>query len=124
MNDIATSDQQAATAATAPRVTLADIEAAISAQVFRRGSDCVGVDQWMTMSDADKQALGVLTICILVMRNGFTIVGKSAPASPENFNAELGCKFAREDTMRQVWAFEGYLLRDQLHRSPVMTGTV
>ncbi len=58
--------------------------------------------------------LGLLTICVLVLRNGFTVVGKSACASPENYNAEVGARIAREDAVQQVWALEGYHLRHQL----------
>ncbi|MDX9690550.1 MAG: Gp49 family protein [Alphaproteobacteria bacterium] len=55
-----------------------------------------------------------MTIAIVKMKNGFVLIGKSAPADPENFNAELGQKFALEDVMRQAWAYEGYLLREKL----------
>ncbi|WP_243445370.1 Gp49 family protein [Sphingosinicella ginsenosidimutans] len=33
---------------------------------------------------------GVLTLCTIKMKNGFYVTGESAPASPENFNADLG----------------------------------
>ena len=56
----------------------------------------------------------VMTICTLVMRNGFIVIGKSAPADPANFNPELGRKFAREDAIRQLWPLEGYALREKL----------
>lgn len=59
-------------------------------------------------------AMKCLTICVLVLKNGFTIVGKSACASPENFDYALGCKIAREDARRQIWALEGYALRNKL----------
>lgn len=55
-----------------------------------------------------------VTICIMELKNGFVLVGKSAPADPENFNAELGRKFAREDCIRQLWPLEGYALREKL----------
>ncbi len=55
-----------------------------------------------------------LTLCVLVLKNGFTIVGKSACASPENFNHEVGERVAREDAVRQIWALEGYQLRTSL----------
>lgn len=42
-------------------------------------------------------------LCVLVMRNGFTVLGKSAPLDPQNFDAELGKKFAYDDAIRQVW---------------------
>jgi hypothetical protein len=37
-----------------------------------------------------------------------------ARASPENFNADLGRKFAYEDAVRQLWPLMGYALRDKL----------
>lgn len=55
-----------------------------------------------------------MTICVMTLDNGFVLVGKSAPADPQNFDAELGAKFAREDCVRQMWPLEGYLLREQL----------
>ena len=55
-----------------------------------------------------------MTIAVLHTSNGFTLVGKSAPADPSNFDADLGQKFAREDAMRQMWPLEGYLLCEQL----------
>jgi hypothetical protein len=48
--------------------------------------------------------------------NGFTVVGESACASPENFDADLGKKIARDDAKRKIWALEGYALRNQLSR--------
>jgi hypothetical protein len=55
-----------------------------------------------------------MTICVLVMDNGFAVVGKSAPADAGNFDEALGQKFAREDAIRQLWALEGYALRERL----------
>jgi hypothetical protein len=60
------------------------------------------------------QTLKLLTFCVLVLRNGFTVHGSSACASPENFNAELGRRIAREDAIRQVWPLMGYALREKL----------
>lgn len=58
--------------------------------------------------------LKLLTICVLVMQNGFTVIGKSAPASPENFDPEKGNRFAYEDAIKQLWPLEGYALRERL----------
>ncbi len=55
-----------------------------------------------------------MTISAVEMENGFVLVGKSAPADPENFDADLGAKFAYEDAIRQLWPHEGYLLCEQL----------
>ncbi|CAN7375003.1 Gp49 family protein [Phyllobacterium sp. LjRoot231] len=55
-----------------------------------------------------------MTICVMQLKNGFVLVGKSAPADSENFNEELGRKFAEEDCIRQMWPLEGYALRERL----------
>lgn len=55
-----------------------------------------------------------MTIAVVIMRNGYVVLGKSAPADPENFNLELGQKFAREDAVRQIWPLMGYALREKL----------
>jgi hypothetical protein len=55
-----------------------------------------------------------MTICVLVLKNGFALVGKSAPADAENFDANLGKRFAREDAIRQMWPLEAYALRNQM----------
>ena len=66
------------------------------------------------------QNYGVMTLCFIAMQNGYIVVGKSAPASPDNFNKELGEHFAYKDALRQIWPLEGYLLRERLweHEQP------
>ena len=56
-----------------------------------------------------------VTVCCLTLRNGFTVVGESACASPENFNEELGRKIAHDNARNKIWQLEGYLLRQRLH---------
>lgn len=56
----------------------------------------------------------MLTICVLTMSNGFKVVGTSACASPENYVKEVGDRVAFNDALRQLWAFEGYRLRERL----------
>lgn len=55
-----------------------------------------------------------LTVCCLTLKNGFTVTGESACASPENFDAELGKKIARKNAREKIWMLEGYLLRERL----------
>lgn len=63
-----------------------------------------------------------LTVCCLTLRNGYQVIGESAPASPENFDAALGQKIARGRARDRIWALEGYLLRQRLYeRSPATT---
>ncbi len=55
-----------------------------------------------------------MTIAVVQMNNGFVVLGKSAPADPENYDEQLGMTFAKEDAIRQLWQLEGYLLRERL----------
>ena len=54
------------------------------------------------------------TACLLTLANGYTVLGESACASPENFNADLGRKIARDNAKNKIWSLEGYLLRQSL----------
>lgn len=55
-----------------------------------------------------------LTVCCLTLKNGFTVTGESACASPENFDAEIGRKIARSNAREKLWPLLGFRLRDQL----------
>jgi len=99
---------------TAPRITPADIEATIvSEHYFTAG--LAATFQAGPIPDS----LHLLTFCVLVLRNGFTVTGESACASPENFDAEIGQKIARQNALREVGKLEGYLLRERLHQRAV-----
>ena len=55
-----------------------------------------------------------LTVCCLTLKNGYTVTGESAAASPENFDREIGQKIARNNARDKIWALEGYLLKQRL----------
>ncbi len=55
-----------------------------------------------------------LTVCCLTLTNGFNVTGTSAAASPENFDVEIGKKIARQNARNEIWALEGYLLKQKL----------
>jgi hypothetical protein len=118
VDSLKASEELSAKGATHPRVSLDDINAAIASEhVFTAGEAVAALA--FSPSDARTDLgspLSLLTICILVLHNGFTVIGKSAPASPENFDAAKGATFAREDAIRQVWPLMGFALRDRLHR--------
>jgi len=82
---------------TAPRITPADIDAAIANKEFHVFGDTC------------------LTVCCLTLKNGFTVTGESACASPENFNAEIGQNIAFENARNKIWQLEGYLLKQRLY---------
>lgn len=91
---------------TAPRMTPSGIEAVICAENY------VQPAKWTDAPVTD--GMKCLTICILTLRNGFTVTGESACASPENFDEELGKKIARDKAREKIWPLEGYRLREQL----------
>lgn len=106
---------------THPRVSLKDMEDKISGQYYFSALDGVdghyrGGPEAQGIMHANE--LKLLTICVLVMQNGFTVIGKSAPASPENFDIEKGKRFAYEDAIKQLWPLEGYALRERLSKQP------
>jgi len=115
MDSLQASDQAAAKVAVAPRVKLSDIEAAIGGIYYTNGVKALDT-AGAALSEEHKIPLSILTICLVVLRNGFTIIGKSAPASPENFNLDLGRKLAYEDCIRQLWPLMGFALRDRLYQ--------
>lgn len=118
MNDAAIEKEIQERGLTAPRITPNDIEAAIVHETYINAGEAALIYDPSFRRDGPlpdaAASLDLLTICILVLKNGFTVVGKSACASPENFDAELGRKIARDDAKRQIWALEGYQLRTKL----------
>ena len=109
----------------APRVTPADIEAAIVSEHYFTAREGVlgmlaadGVPPGIyEQANAAPQPLGLLTFCVLVLRNGFTVTGESACASPENFDAEIGRKVARENAVNKMWPLLGFSLKQKLHEA-------
>ena len=105
---------------TAPRITPADIEANITSEhYFSATAGVMGADLLDHGSSGFGAAftgspLDLLTFCVLVLRNGFTVTGESACASPENFNAELGQKIARTNAVNKIWSLMGYELRSKI----------
>lgn len=49
-----------------------------------------------------------LTIAIVDLENGATVTGESNVINPENWDQELGQKFALEKAINKIWELEGY----------------
>lgn len=101
---------------TAPRVTPADIEGSIAGEHYFTAAS--GVDAGIVAGYKYPGPLDLLTFCVLVLRNGFTVTGESACASPENFDAEIGRRIARENAVQKIWPLMGYALKQRLHEAP------
>ncbi len=100
----------------APRVTPADIEDNIvSCYFFTAEEGVLGEERANARPNAVyERSLSLLTFCVLVLRNGFTVTGESACASPENFDAEIGKKIARANAVQKIWSLMGYELKGRL----------
>ena len=108
-------EEELAARAIAPRVTEADVEAAIASEhCFTAAQGVLGAWRDGDAAPDGPESLALLTFCVLVLRNGFTVTGTSAFASPANFDADIGKSLARRDAVRQLWPLLGFRLRDQL----------
>lgn len=111
---------------TAPRVTPADLAANITDAYYFTAWEGAQLAYWgdsnpedpkLTEGEPDKNGpLALLTFCVLVLKNGFTVTGESSCASPENFDAEIGRKIALENAKQKVWPLMGYALKEQLSK--------
>lgn len=103
---------------TAPRITPQHIESTIDGEYYFTAENGVlhNIHQQdeLTRLTGYHHELKTLTFCVLRLRNGFTVTGESACASPENFDAEIGRKIARENAVNKIWMLEGYLLKQHL----------
>ena len=122
MNDEKIESEIVAKGLTAPRVTPADIEANIVGETY-----FTAADGWNGEAASDERTFGLaypkdgplnlLTFCVLRLRNGFTVTGESACASPENFDADIGRKIARQNAVQKVWPLMGYALKERLYQA-------
>lgn len=102
---------------TAPRITPTDIGANIASEFYFTATEGVlGSSEMGTIPAGRARSLDLLTFCVLVLRNGFTVTGESACASPENFDPEIGRKIARQNAVAKIWPLMGYELKCRLAR--------
>lgn len=112
----------------APRITPDDIKANIVSEHYFTAADGVA-GAFVNAQIAQGRgvypdeigkllpSLGLLTFCVLGLKNGFTVTGESACASPENYNAEIGRRIARENAVAKIWPLLGFALRQRLHEA-------
>lgn len=97
---------------TAARVTPQDIERAITSEHYFTAGQAV--EQQTAPHEQIPTSLYLLTFCVLTLRNGFTVTGESACASPENFDVQIDRAIARENAVQKIWPLLGYELRTKL----------
>jgi hypothetical protein len=103
-----------------PRVTPEAIEANIASEhYFTAGDGVMGsIEHPAPEAIEYPEALNLLTICVLVLQNGFTVTGESACADPRNFDAEIGKRVARQNAINKIWPLMGFELRTRLMKMP------
>jgi hypothetical protein len=87
------------------KVTNVEIENEIVNEYYRNAGSAVKAPEGSSLYN--------VTLCILELRNGFVIIGKSACVDSRNFDEDLGRQLAREDAVKQVWPYLGFRLADK-----------
>ena len=90
----------------------ANVAPRVTAQAIDSLMDSLRFESWVIPNTT-------ATVVAAMLPNDFQIaLGTSAAVSKENFNAELGIKYARENCLsaarEKLWELEGYHLRKQL----------
>jgi hypothetical protein len=117
-NEKAVEDAIQAAGKTAPRVTMADIDGEIVSAHYFTAAEAKRIvaagSHGLSETETNPPALRCLTFCVLVLRNGFTVTGESACASPENFDAAIGASIAYRNAREKIWPLLGFRLRDRI----------
>lgn len=118
MNDQEIEKEIVAKGKTAPRVTVEHILSTVASEHYFTAGDGFAGAAALTAKEGDiisaPESLDLLTFCVLVLKNGFTVTGESACASPENFDAGIGRNIAKQNAVNKIWLLEGYLLKQRL----------
>ncbi len=72
------------------------------------------IDKSISYSEYFRVNNTTVTICAIVLKNGFTVIGESAAVSMDNFDEAMGKKIAFDNARDKIWALEGYLLKQKL----------
>ncbi len=113
----------------APRITPEHIDSVIQSVHYFTASDgyagaLASSEEFNSLPEGERfinppQQLDLLTFCVIVLKNGFTVTGESACASPENFNAKIGQKVAYGNAREKIWELEDYLLKEKLYQESI-----
>lgn len=114
MTDQSIEEQIIANGLTAPRVTKTDIDDKIAYVNYFTAADGAHGARLKGEQIDIPASLTLLTFCVITLKNGFTVTGESACASPENFNADIGKQIAYQNAYDKIWPLLGYQLKDRL----------
>lgn len=113
---------------TATKITPADIDNAIREVKFFTAEEGIYGAKAFRLEDTDTPVglvsftapagAPLLTFCLLELKNGLTVTGKSVCADPANYDAKIGRDLALKDAKDQMWLILGVLLKDRLASFP------
>ena len=97
------------------KITRGHVESAIhSEHYFGAGEALRAIDEGEFLTWVDEApsrlALDMLTICVLVLKNGFTVTGESVCLQPEYFDADVEREAARQDAVQKCWPILSHAL--------------
>lgn len=120
MSDHAIEQEIQAKGKTAQRITPADLQANIKSVCYFNAGEAMFGPVRNAACPEEAASLDLLTFCVIVLKNGFTVTGESACASPENFDAEIGQKIAYQNAEQKIWPLMGYALKQKLHAESLL----
>lgn len=109
----------------AKSITSQDVKDCIKAAYYLNAQEAV--DDALApygMTATFGEDLKVLTLCIVVLKNGFTIVGKSACVNPSIYDEEIGRKLAYADACKQAEPFLGFLRKQDMYEESIFEDAV
>lgn len=60
------------------------------------------------------EAFRILTFCVIVLKNGWTVTGTSSPIDPKAFNPTKGEDCAYDRAIEQIYPLVGFMLKSEL----------
>jgi hypothetical protein len=100
------------------RVTAQDVEDNVASEHYFIASDAAQGERSVHVCKEGGWLLGrmqQLTLCVLQLRNGFTVTGESICADAEQFDAAAGRAYARTKAVEKAWEVMAYERRQRLH---------
>lgn len=93
-------------------------EGELEAELQRKGLNAPRLSPTLINEVIDKEYYhtfpGGITVCCLILKNGFKVIGDSAPVSFENFDENVGKRIAKDKAREKIWELEGYALKQRL----------
>jgi hypothetical protein len=62
------------------------------------------------------------TVCLITLKNGFTLTGESSCADPSNFDEKIGREVAFKEARNKLWPLLGFMLKESLARNKPEAG--